>query len=81
MDDKIQTVFLRALVRIVFHALPIAGVLSGRFFLTAALFGMVFLAYVKTRKIREQLVSANDADLKEELERAKNRWEYLTFGN
>ena len=71
--------YLKSVVRLSFHLLPFLGVMSGKWFLTAALFCLVFLAYVKARKIRAQALACSDAELKLELENAGRRWEYLTY--
>jgi hypothetical protein len=71
--------YLKPVVRLLFHFMPFLGVMSGKWFLTAALFCLVFLAYVKARKIRAQIAACHDDELKRELQGAQSRWEYLTF--
>ena len=70
---------LKQVVRLLFHLMPFLGVMSGKWFLTAALFCLVFLAYVKAKKIRAQVAACSDEELKQELENAQKRWEYLTY--
>lgn len=72
-------------IKVLFHGIPLVGIILGRPILTVALLLLVVLPYIKVKKMSVQLEDTklnHQPEAKEaidKLETAKNFWKKLTF--
>lgn len=75
---------MQAILRILFHAIPLIAIAYGLKYLTVACVLTVGLWYVKTKKLSERLHDLEQKGQKESVEyqevlKLRNRWAYLTY--
>lgn len=76
---KLEGDFLRNIVRLGFHLLPLVAFYYNKKFLIIAAVLFVFVPYIKVKKISLQIERIDDAGNRVSYEKALSFWQYLTF--
>lgn len=66
-------------LKILFHALPLISLFFQKYYLTLAFVLLVFLPYIKCKKISQEIEQTEDEAHKVKLNVSLNRFKKLTF--